>query len=105
MGKIQIDILGTSFSAQTSEDDAYLKKLLSYYTKITDAIKTSAGVSDPIKVSILAGIALVDELYKEKEKNAILSRAAGEDKAPPEDSEKIQEIAQNLIEKLNEVLH
>lgn len=104
MGKIQIDILGTSFSAQTAEDDDYLRRLLSYYTKITDSIASSSGVSDPIKVSILAGIALVDELYKEKEKNAVLMHSSAKDSIPQEDDDKIEEIAQNVIERLNGAL-
>lgn len=65
MGKLQIELLGASFSAQASEDDAYLAKLLSYYKEITESIKNSSGVKDSLKISILSGIALVDELYKE----------------------------------------
>ena len=76
MGKLQIELLGASFSAQASEDDAYLAKLLSYYKEITESIKNSSGVKDSLKISILSGIALVDELYKEKQKSISLSKAA-----------------------------
>lgn len=103
MGKIQINILGASFSAQAAEDDAYLEKLLSYYAQITNSIKTSSGASDPLKVSILAGIALVDELYKEKEKNAILTKSSAKDTLTLDD-DKILEITQNMINKLDEAL-
>lgn len=73
MGKLQIKILGTAFSAQANEDDEYLQKLLNYYREITDTIKKSGKLSDPLKISILAGISLVDELYKEKQLNARLN--------------------------------
>lgn len=99
MGKIHIDMLGASFSAQADEDSAYLEKLLSYYREITDSIHNSAGVSDPMKISILAGIALVDELYKEKKKSISLSHSLH-----PEDETQMEEIALSIIEKISGVL-
>ncbi len=99
MGRLQIDILGTSFSAQAKEDDAYLSKLLSYYKEITDTVSLSSGVSDPLKVSILSGIALVDELYKEKKKSASLSMESS-----TEDDDAAEKITRNIIDKINGVL-
>ncbi len=99
MGKLQIDLLGASFSAQASEDNCYLEKLLSYYKEITESIKNSSGVEDPLKISILSGIALVDELYKEKQKSISLSKSI-----PTEDDEKAEKIAQNIIERINGAL-
>lgn len=99
MGKIQLDILGTSFSAQAAEDDEYLLKLSSYYKAITESISQSAGISDPLKISILAGVTLVDELYKEKQKSIKLSNELHTD-----DDEKAEEITRSMIEKINGVL-
>ena len=70
MGRLQVNILGTSFSVQAREDEEYLKKLLSYYKEITDTISSSGNLRDPMQISILAGITLVDELYKAKGQNA-----------------------------------
>ncbi|HBG65216.1 MAG TPA: cell division protein ZapA [Treponema sp.] len=75
MGKLQIDMLGASFAVQAHEDDAYLKKLLNYYTEITNTIKQAGHLKDPVQISIMAGITLVDELYKEKQRNVSYSRA------------------------------
>lgn len=97
MGKLKIDVLGTSFSAQASEDDEYLKKLLSYYREITNTISSSTKLEDPLKISILAGITLVDELYKEKQKSIALSMDSG-------DGEKAEQIAKKMIEKISGVL-
>ncbi|HBD68116.1 MAG TPA: cell division protein ZapA [Treponema sp.] len=74
MGKLQIDILGASFAVQAREDEAYLQKLLTYYKEITDTIQKT-GIKNPVQTSIIAGITLVDELYKEKSKNASLSKS------------------------------
>ncbi len=66
MGKLQIDILGTSFAIQADEDNAYLKKLLKYYSQMTDEIEKGCSLKDSLQISILAGIFVCDELYKEK---------------------------------------
>lgn len=92
-------MLGTSFSAQAAEDDNYLQKLLFYYKQVTESVEHSAGISDPLKISILSGIALVDELYKEKQRYAALS-----DSAPVKDADKVQEIAQSLVKRIDEAL-
>lgn len=75
MGRLQIDILGTSFAVQAAEEDAYLKKLFSYYSDIIDTIKRTSKIKDNLEISIMAGITLVDELYKEKQRNVSYSNA------------------------------
>ncbi|MCH5292035.1 MAG: cell division protein ZapA [Treponema sp.] len=99
MGKLQIDILGASFAVQAREDDAYLQRLLSYYRDITDTIRNAGNLKDPVQVSILAGITLVDELYKEKAKNVSYSKAlnSGTD-------EEAERLTMDMIEKLDQVL-
>ncbi len=66
MGALQIDLLGTSFAVQANEDDAYLHRLLKYYKQITDEIERNGNLRTPLQISILSGIMLCDELYKEK---------------------------------------
>ncbi len=99
MGRLQIDLLGASFTVQASEDDIYLKKLLSYYTEIIETIKRSNHLKDPTQMSIMAGITLVDELYKEKQKNASYSRALHN----PNDAE-AERITIEMIKSLEKVL-
>lgn len=62
MGTLNINILGTSFSIQAKENDAYLEELLLRYKKITDSIEQSTGLKDNLKISIMAGLSLCDEL-------------------------------------------
>ena len=68
MGTLTINILGTSFSIQAKEDDAYLEELLLRYKKITDSIESSTGLRDNLKIAIMAGLSLCDEL-KQSEQN------------------------------------
>ena len=67
MGKLKIDMLGTSFTIQANEDNQYLEKLLGYYQRITDDVKRIDSIKSPLQVAILSGIMICDELYKEKQ--------------------------------------
>ena len=64
MGKLQINTLGTSFEIQAKEDDAYLKNLLSYFNQISNQVEATTELRDPLKIAILYGILISDELYK-----------------------------------------
>jgi len=99
MGTLQIDILGTSFAIQAKEDSAYLENLLAYYKQVSEQIEKNTGLTDPIKKSILAGIMLCDELYKEKKKN---SETLG--KPTNDDLFEAEKLTLQMIEKINTVL-
>lgn len=109
MGKLQIDILGTSLSLQAKEDASYLKRLLSYYRQIVDQLENSMDLKDSLQLSILAGLNLCDELYKEKTKNLKLKNASNLpfDTKQAEnllDQDKAEKITLTLIDKLDAVL-
>lgn len=94
-------MLGTSFSIKANEDEEYLKKLLKYYTQITDLI-TKNGTLNNQQISILAGIMLCDELYKEKSSKALEKSKAEKKLKKKEDFELILESKiKQLIEKLD----
>ncbi len=99
MGRLKIDLLGSHFSVSAGEDDEYLKKLFDYYSEIVKAIQSTQNIKDPLKTSIMAGVSLVDELYKEKQKSQSYKRAMEECGDPEADK-----IAMELIEKIDGVL-
>ena len=68
--------------------------MLSYYAEITGQIEQKSKLRDPLQVSILSGIMLCDELYKEKIKNAQSSQQ-GE-----ADNQEAERIAADLIKKI-----
>ncbi|WP_191014611.1 cell division protein ZapA [Treponema zioleckii] len=108
MGSLQINVLGTSFAIKANEDDAYLERLLNYYNQITDQIIESGSLSSKLQISILAGIMLCDELYKEKSK----SLKIGHELEKKDDSasfdaineEKVSRLTLEMIRKLDKVL-
>lgn len=101
MGKIQVDVLGTSFTIQANEDETYLKRLLDYYRQITKTVQQNGILKDSLQVSILAGITLIDELYKEKENKASFKKTLTEKSNAEIETEK---ITLGLIEKIDSVL-
>jgi len=69
-GNLQIDLLGTSFAIQADEKPEYLNALYTHYKKTVTQIETTSSLNDSLKVAIIAGILLADELYKEKMKHS-----------------------------------
>jgi cell division protein ZapA (FtsZ GTPase activity inhibitor) len=59
---VTIQVLGASFSIQTDESREYMEALLSELERRLDALSSATKVSDPLKLSILANITLLDEL-------------------------------------------
>ena len=66
MTKLKIEMLGTSFTIQATEDKEYLEKLIGYYKRITEDVNKIESVKNPLQTAILSGIMICDELYKEK---------------------------------------
>lgn len=106
MGTLQIDTLGTSFAIQAQEDPQYLENLLSYFNKITDQIKANTGLQDPLKCSILSGLMLCDELYREKKANAENAKKPEPAPAPfsTDELSEAERLTLNMISKIDNVL-
>ena len=106
MGRLKIEMLGTSFTIQANEDNPYLEKLLGYYQRITDDVKRIDSIKSPLQVAILSGIMICDELYKEKQNKIALEN--GESVAQISensiDSDEIQRITLEMIKKIDKVL-
>lgn len=100
MGNLQIDVLGTSFAIKANEDSEYLNKLLGYYKRIVGQLEKSGPLQSPLQISIISGIMLCDELYKEKGRK-VKFQTALEKNSTDEEAEK---ITKSLIEKIDQVL-
>jgi len=60
---LHIELLGTAFSISADEEQEYLEKLLrSYEDKVVNTKKL--GLEDPLKIAILTGFLLCDEIEK-----------------------------------------
>lgn len=61
---LRIDILGTSFSISADEEAVYLENLLAYFRSAVENTQKKTGLQDPLKIAIVTGFLLCDELYK-----------------------------------------
>ncbi|MBQ0167427.1 MAG: cell division protein ZapA [Treponema sp.] len=104
MGALQIDTLGTSFAIQAQEDSQYLENLLSYFNKITEQVKKNTGLQDPLKCSILSGLMLCDELYREKKANSENAKKPAGNQIPTEELSEAERITLRMISKIDNVL-
>jgi len=65
---VKIDLLGCSFSIQTDESKEYMETILAELEHRIEKLRESTKVSDPLKLSILANITLLDELAGARKK-------------------------------------
>jgi cell division protein ZapA (FtsZ GTPase activity inhibitor) len=61
---LRIDILGTSFSISADEDPGYLENLLARYYICVENTRKITGLSDPLKLAIMTGFLLCEDVQK-----------------------------------------
>ena len=90
-----VELLGTSFTIRSEEDPAYLNEVMAYYRERLEATAALVSWSDPLKVSIVAALNVVDELFKERMINGTAT----------EEARKTGEIASRLIGQIDRALN
>jgi len=73
---LHFDLLGTSFSIAADEDISYLESLLNRYRIILENTRKSTGLDEPLKLAILTGFLLCDEIEKTKKQESREGREA-----------------------------
>ncbi len=64
---VTIELLGTSFAVQTDESVEYIERIVAELRGRFEALRASTRVQDPLKLSIIGCITLLDELSRAKE--------------------------------------
>lgn len=95
-GNVQISLLGTSFLIQADEESEYLSRIVEYLSQKVQEIEQSVAIKDPLRIAILTGLLLADELFKE--------RGRGRKATSEEEAEEAERIALSLIEKIDKSL-
>jgi len=95
--RLHVNILGTSFTIRSDEDEAYMKRILWYLERKVEETKSRTPIADPIKISILTSIFIIDELLREKSRG-------GRDGTLPEESDEMEKIALRLISEIDDVI-
>ncbi|UCF96412.1 MAG: cell division protein ZapA [Spirochaetaceae bacterium] len=67
---LPVNILGSSFTVQSNGNPQYLRQVVDYLEKKVDEIRqkyAGSATQDPVKISLLAGLNVVDELFRTQE--------------------------------------
>jgi cell division protein ZapA (FtsZ GTPase activity inhibitor) len=64
-----VDLIGPTFSIQTDESLDYMQSLIMRLRERLASLKESTRVSDPLRLSILLNITLMDELQRARERS------------------------------------
>lgn len=94
--QVRIQILGSSFTIQTDESPEYLSRVVQYLSEKVGSVERSTGTSDPLKAAILAGVIVVDELFRLREKSS--GGITGHE------AEEAERITRQLIRKIDDTL-
>ena len=62
----EVKLLGVSFTIRSEEDPSYLNDVMNYFKQRVEETAAQIAMTDPLKVSIVAAINIVDELFKER---------------------------------------
>jgi cell division protein ZapA (FtsZ GTPase activity inhibitor) len=93
---VEVNILGTSFTVQSGGDPQHLHRVVEYLKKKVEEIQqkyADSTTKDPVKISLLAGLNLVDELF----------RAQGVE-TTGEEAVELQRITERLIDTIDQSL-
>jgi cell division protein ZapA len=64
-----VDLIGPTFTIQTDESLDYMQSLVLRLRERLGSLKESTKVSDPLRLSVLLNITLMDELLRAREKS------------------------------------
>ena len=99
---ISINVLGTSFSITAGEAPEYLDEVLAQYQVAIANTQNISGMKDPLKVAILTGFLLCDEINKLKLQ--IKEEQANVDAQQTGDEHELHQITENLISSLDLIM-
>ncbi len=63
-GHLQIDVLGVSFAIEADEHSEYLEGIYQHYKQVLNDVEETSGMTDPLKIAIITGVLLADEVAK-----------------------------------------
>ena len=66
-GRADVEILGQRLSVRGRGTPEYIQELAGYLNGRIETVREQARVFDPLRLSLLAGLHVVDELYRSRE--------------------------------------
>jgi cell division protein ZapA len=72
-GRAEIDILGQRITVRGRGSPEYIQGLADYLNGKIRAVREQGHVHDPTRLSVLAGLHVVDELFRAREEESTLA--------------------------------
>jgi cell division protein ZapA (FtsZ GTPase activity inhibitor) len=98
-----INVLGASFSITAGEDPSYLDEVLAQYKVAVANTQGISGMKDPLKVAILTGFLLCDEINKIKMQ--IEKEQAKADHKRRSEVQELNRIMGNIMARIDQVFN
>ncbi|MCL1930570.1 MAG: cell division protein ZapA [Treponema sp.] len=100
---LMINILGTSFSITAGEDPAYLEEVLAQYQVAVANTQGISGMKDPLKIAILTGFLLCDEINKLKMQTE--EEQAKAEQAQTTEIQELNRLTRDIITRIDQVVN
>ena len=100
---LRIDVLGASFSITAGEDPDYLEEVLRQYQLMVANTQGISRMQDPLKVAILTGFLLCDEINKIKQQ--FFKDQANAEAKRIDNEQEFNKISKNIISRLDIVMN
>ncbi len=97
-GHLSVNVLGTSFELEADQKNEYLQSLYGYYLSALEKAKATTAVEDPLKIAIVAGLLLSDEVFKARSDGS-------EGTAEPDAFLAMERSTMKMIAKIDDVMH
>lgn len=88
---VRIELLGSAFTIQTDERREYVESLIRRLRDRFEEVSASTGVDEPLKLALLAGLYMADELERAGMGESPALREAGA-------------VAERLIARIDDIL-
>ena len=95
---LRISMLGTTLNISAEADSIYLQQLLEKYRQFVEQTKKTTSLEDPLKLAILSGFLLCDEIEKNKSNSPDIKGAGIDEnqRTPAQQSTDKQQAAEKL---------
>jgi len=97
-GKIELNLLGTSFTLTSNEDSIYLENVIRQYQLLIKKVQREMNISDPLKISIIGGILATEEMMKKSQ------NIDKKESISAEEGKAVEKIAEDLLKKIDKCL-
>lgn len=69
-GRAEVEILGQRYTIRGEASPDYIRRVAAYLDGKIQEVRRGAGVKEPIRLSVLAGLHIADELFRAREDQA-----------------------------------